>query len=208
MDTIVNSVMNLSHPTVSLISSLTGYVLEVLAKTTRPLSGREVHRLVARESSHVGVQRVLDELAAQGLVIQQETGRAILNTLNREHILAPIVIELVALKDRIPAVIAQIVGEEAPDVDRAVLFGSIAAEDADSESDVDLLLVWPDDVDSRVRDAAGHDIGNRIEQLLGNPCRVLHYAAKEYAGLAEAAPDFAESIGAAHIELLNQEGAP
>lgn len=187
------------------MSSLTGYVLEVLAKTTRPLSGREVHRLVARESSHVGVQRVLNELAAQGLVIQQETGRTILNTLNRDHILAPMVIELVVVAERIPTALAQIVREEAADLEKAVLFGSIVRGDADSESDVDLLLVWPDDVDDRVRGNSGHDIGNRIEKLLGNPCQVLHYTATEYADLSQVAPHLAESIRVAHAELLDQE---
>lgn len=69
----------------SLISSLAGYFLEVLARTSRPLSGRQVSRLVARESSHVGVQKVLDELASQGIVDHQEYGSTILNTLNRDH---------------------------------------------------------------------------------------------------------------------------
>lgn len=199
--------MNPSHPTVSLISSLTGYVLEVLAKTTRPLSGREVHRLVARDSSHVGVQKVLDELAAQGIVVQHETGRTILNTLNREHILAPIVLELVAVADRIPAEIAHIVGEEAKDVDKAILFGSLARGEADSDSDVDLLLVWPEHIDDGVKDAAGRGVADRVEKLLGNPCRVLHYTIAEYANLEAAAPDLAESIRAAHIDLLNQTGS-
>lgn len=193
--------MNLSHPVVSLIPSLRGYVLEVLAKTTRPLSGREVHRLLARKASHVGVQRVLDDLAAEGLVIRQQAGKTVLNSLNREHILAPLVLDLVGVGQRIPKEVAVIVGEEAGEVEKAILFGSLVEGEADSESDVDLLLVWPDGTPDDTQAEAAHRICERVERLLGNPCRPLHYTAAEYAGLADTAPDLFESIAGASIDL-------
>jgi hypothetical protein len=201
--TIVDIAMNLSHPPLSIIPSLTGYVLEVLAETTRPLAGREVQRLLGRKASPQAVQRILDALAVHGVVIQQEAGQAILNSLNREHILYPVIQALGAVRQSVYSELQSIVHDEAPAVHKAVVFGSVLSRTATEHSDVDLLLVWPDGTPEVERDAAGEAIAQRVLTRFGNPCHPLHYAAAEFDQLAEVSPNLAQSIGDAHVDLFS-----
>lgn len=67
-----------------------------------------------------GVQNALDELARSGLVVQVRVGRAVVNTPNREHILAPLVEQAAGLRDVVLGKFASIICEEAP---RAVYAG-------------------------------------------------------------------------------------
>lgn len=60
--------MDLSHPLSTLAPGLEGAVLEVLARSTEPLSGRAVRRRLSREASQSGVQKALDRLYVSGLV--------------------------------------------------------------------------------------------------------------------------------------------
>lgn len=191
--------MNLRSPLSSLVPSLSGRVLEVLAGTSKPLSGREVMRLTHRKASQQGVQNVLDELAAHGLVTQTAAGSAVLNTLNRQHILAPYVLEIVNLRSELLRQIAAIVFAEAPAVHRAVLFGSMARGVANEESDIDIVLVW--DADSSERDRQD-GIAGRIHQLTGNECNLLHYSVNEFDRLPDRSPSLHASIIADGVDLL------
>lgn len=191
--------MNLGHPLSSLVPSLAGRVLEVLARTTRPLSGREVMRLIHRKASQQGVQNVLDELTAHGLVTQVTAGTAVLNTMNRDHILAPFILQIVELRSELLRRLVDIVAEEAPTAQRAILFGSLARGDANEESDIDIALVWNDDTTQRDRD---EDIAPRVYQLTGNECRLLHYTTSEFNRLPETSPSLYANIDAEGIDLL------
>lgn len=194
--------MNLGHPLSSLVTTLSGQVLEVLVNTSYPLSGREVTRLLRREASQQGVQNALDQLADHGLVEQVTAGGSILNTLNRSHILAPFIIGIVNLRGELIDQIATIVSEEAPEVRRALLFGSLARGSADKRSDIDIALVWPD---QESEDKAEENIASRIDKLTGNACNLLHYTTDEFDSLAERAPELYSAIGSEGIELI---GAP
>ncbi|MGH3715598.1 MAG: nucleotidyltransferase domain-containing protein [Micromonosporaceae bacterium] len=135
--------MDMSHPVTAVIPSLDGPVLETLAGTTRPLSGRQVHRLCG-VGSEAGVRNVLNRLVAHGLVDVTEAGGTHLYVLNREHLAAPAVESLSQLR---AALIERLRGEVsawrlAPA--QASLFGSTARGDGDVHSDVDLLLVRAD----------------------------------------------------------------
>ena len=187
--------MNLGHPLSTLIPTLAGSVLEVLAHTTQPLSGREVMRLLLRQASQQGVQNVLDELTAHGLVTQMAAGNSVLNSLNREHILAPFIIRIANLRSELLAGLATIVSEEASGASKAILFGSFARGDADEESDIDLMLVWDDEVPAE-------DVASRVYRLTGNPCRLLHYSISEFEALADRAPDLHAAVSSEGIDLL------
>lgn len=191
--------MNLGHPLSSLISTLSGQVLEVLANTTYPLSGRHVTRLLRRDASQQGVQNALDELASHGLVEQISAGGSILNTLNRDHILAPYIIDIVNLRDELIQRIAAIVSEEAPELRRAILFGSLARGSADEESDIDVALIWPDE---RSREGTEENIAGRVAQLTGNACNLLHYTAEEFNAIAERTPPLHAAIESEGIDLI------
>lgn len=196
--------MNLSHPLSSLIPTLAGPVLEVLAHTTQPLAGREVLRLMSREASQQGVQNVLDELATHGLVTQMAAGNSVLNTLNREHILASFIIEIANLRSELLAELAAIVNEEAPGAARAILFGSLARGGADDESDIDLVLVWDDELLAEGTFPL-EDISSRVYQLTGNPCRILTYTVSEFEALPDKAPELYSALSSDGIDLLGTE---
>jgi len=191
--------VNLGHPLSSLIPTLAGPVLEVLANTTRPLSGREVMRLLPREASQQGVQNALDELAAHGLLTQMAAGNSVLNTLNREHILAPFIVRIANLRNELLAELATIVAEEAPRASRAILFGSVARGDADEESDIDLMLIWDDAVPEEETE---EDIASRVHRLTGNTCRLLYYTTSEFEALPDRAPDLYSAVSSEGIDLL------
>ena len=191
--------VNLGRPLSSLVTTLSGAVLEVLVNTTYPLSGRHVMRLLRRVASQQGVQNALDELAAHGLVSQIGAGSSVLNTLNREHILAPFIIEIVNLRSELITRLAAIVSEEAPAARQAILFGSMARGDADEQSDIDIILVWDDEATEEESD---EHIASRVLELTGNECRLLHYTTGEFEALPDRAPDLFASFSSEGIDLI------
>lgn len=194
--------MDLTHPIRALAPGLTGAVLEVLAQASHPLTGRAVQRLVSRPASQAGVQGALNRLVDTGLVRQTRAGRALLHRLNRDHALAPAVIEVVRLADTMPDRIAEAVRAQVPGVSRAVLFGSVARREARAESDVDLLLIWPDHIDEDSRWSGSLAIADRVEQLTGNTCLPMVHTESTYEQVSETAPRFARSLAQDAIDLL------
>ena len=86
--------MDVARPLTVLVPSLDGPVLEALARTSRPVTGREAHRL-AGAGSESGVRLVLARLVEHGLVNATQAGKATLYVANREHIAWPLVEGLV-----------------------------------------------------------------------------------------------------------------
>jgi predicted nucleotidyltransferase len=92
----------------------------------------------------------LERLTRQGLVRRFEIPPALAHTLNRDHLAAPAV-EIIAeirikLIDRLTESLS---GWQIAPV-HASMFGSAARGDGDTESDIDLLIVRPSDVDLEV----------------------------------------------------------
>jgi predicted nucleotidyltransferase len=161
--------MDLSQPYTVICPSLEGPVLDVLAHTTRPLTGREVARLASRGSER-GVRLVLHRLVANGLVSAQEAGSASLFVLNREHVAAGIVEGLVRLRAELIERIRQEVEGWSSRPVHVSVFGSAARADGHRESDIDLLIVRPEDVeedDPQWREQL-HRLAERIERWSGN----------------------------------------
>jgi predicted nucleotidyltransferase len=138
--------MDLARPYTAICPTLDSGALSVLAGTTRPLTGREVARLVGRPS-HSGVLDVLNRLAEHGLVDREEAGRAFLFTLNREHLAAPAVEVLAQMREALLERLHDAVESwEIPPV-HVSLFGSGARGEGDTKSDIDLFVVRPKGVD-------------------------------------------------------------
>ena len=154
-------------------------------------------------ASPQGVQNALDELARAGLVIQERIGRAVVNTLNREHILAPLIESAVGLRDVIIRKVTTIIREEAPRATRALLFGSVARGEDTAASDVDLAIVWPDDVDVDERDVS--KISARVTALTGNVCEPFVMSETEFQQIERTAPALATPLKTDAISLLEGE---
>lgn len=139
--------MDLSDPAAAVVPSLDGAVLAVLARTTKPLTGREIHRLAGRGSQH-GIQRLLHRMDEHGLVDVVRAGPANLYTLNRDHVAAEAVVALAALRARLFQRIRENLESWPTPPVAAAIFGSAARGDGTAESDIDVFVVRPDGVDA------------------------------------------------------------
>jgi hypothetical protein len=137
--------MDVAHPYAAITGSLEGEVLAVLAGTTKPLTGRQVARM-ARRGSDRGIRLALNRLAEHGLVDTVDAPPAVLYTLNREHIAAPVALALVDLKGALLVRLRDAIAAWEIPPAHASLFGSAARGDGDTESDIDLFILRPAEV--------------------------------------------------------------
>lgn len=182
--------MDVAKPHTAICPTLDSGVLSVLAGTTRPLTGREVARLVGR-NSHSGVLDVLHRLAEHGLVDRQEAGSALLYTLNRDHLAAPAVSVLAGIRGELLDRLRETIRGWELQPHHASLFGSVARRDGDVDSDIDLFIVRPNklsDEDRRWRDQID-ELAASVQRWTGNR-----------AGIAEVAKE--------EIDRLSQDEAP
>jgi predicted nucleotidyltransferase len=203
-------IMNVARPYTAICPTLDSEVLAVLAGTTRPLTGREVARLAGR-TSHRGVAEVLSRLVEHGLVERQEAGRALLFTLNREHLAAPAVEILAGMRAELLRRIRELVGTWEIAATHVSIFGSTARRDGGTQSDIDVFVVRPDAVsedDPQWRQQLD-DLAESIERWTGNKASIAEAAADEIGGIREEGrPIVAElrsdaiSVGGADILAL------
>ena len=186
--------MNVTSPYTVIGPTLDTEVLAVLAGTTRPLTGRQVMRLTGR-TSHGGVLDALNRLTEHGLVDRQEAGRALLFTLNREHLAVPAVDVLVGMRSELFRRIRQAVGEWELAPVHVSIFGSTARGDGDTTSDIDLFIVRPSGVEQEnQRWRAQLDaLAQQIQRWTGN-----------HAGIAEASEDELEHLRTTQPPIVSE----
>lgn len=169
------------HPVQAVVPGAQGRVLAVLAETTAPLNLSTLARLAG--VSVAQASRVMPGLVELGLVERREIPPSSQFRLIRENVAAQAIIELARSRE---AALSQI-GSSAADFPippvSVIVFGSIARGDADRESDLDVIVVRPDDVDDdddawataieRWRSAAQAIAGNTVEVL-----EVTHHEAR------------------------------
>jgi hypothetical protein len=176
--------MDLGAPHTAICPTLDSGVLAVLARTTHPLTGREVARLVGRPS-HRGVLDVLSRLTDQGLVDREEAGRAFLFMLNREHLAAPAVEVLANLRTELTSRLSTEISGWHPRPVHVSLFGSAARGGGDIHSDIDLLVIRPENIPAE--DPAWEEqrdrLGVRIRRWTGNHAGVAEVTEKELIAL-------------------------
>lgn len=180
------SAMDVARPYAALVPTLDGDVVTVLAGTTRPLTGREVARLTGRRA-HSGVLEVLGRLTEQGLVDRQEAGRALLYTLNRDHLAAPAAAVLADMRPELYRRMARTIEEWPVPAVHASVFGSTARGDGDAASDIDLLILRSQEVSAE--DEAWRtqidDLAARIRRWTGNRASIAEVGESELCELAQ-----------------------
>jgi predicted nucleotidyltransferase len=199
--------MDVSRPHAAVIGgALEGEVLSVLAGTTRPLTGRQIARLASHGSDR-GLRLALNRLAEQGLVDTVEAPPAVLYSLNRDHIAAPIAIQLADLRSELFRRLRTAIGEwQVPPV-HASIFGSTARGDGDASSDIDLLVVRPDSVDSEDpawRDQL-HELAVAIERWTGNHASISEVDDEELLGLASERRPIVDELEQAAITVAGPD---
>jgi predicted nucleotidyltransferase len=181
--------MDVARPYNVICPTLDSGVLAVLAGTTRPLTGREIARLLSRPS-HSGVLDALNRLTEHGLVDREEAGRAFLYTLNREHLAAPAVDVLAHLRNELLKRLRDTIDSWDIVPAHASLFGSVARGEGDTSSDIDLFIVRPRSVgseDSRWREQLDL-LARQVQRWTGNRAGVAEVGQEAIPRLREEQP--------------------
>jgi predicted nucleotidyltransferase len=152
--------LDVAVPIVSVVPSLHGPVLAVLARTRAPLRQAEIHRLAAA-GSYSGVRKVLLQLVEHGVVEEVPGGFR----LNRDHVAADAIVQLASLHGVLVERLRQWAAGHAG-IQFVGLFGSIARRDGDESSDIDVLIVA--DLPSEDRSAMRDELTDLLVRWTGN----------------------------------------
>ena len=197
--------MDVSKPFTAISSSVDADVLVVLAGSTKPRSGRELARRAGR--SNTGVQHVLDRLVEHGLVNREEVGRTFLYELNRDHLLAPTVEQMAGARTELIRRLREAIGAWEPAPVHASLFGSAARGDGDTNSDIDLLIVRPADLDPE--DANWRDqldeLADSVRRWTGNNAGIAEVSEGELPRLRKDRPPVVEEVSEDAVDLAGED---
>jgi predicted nucleotidyltransferase len=187
--------MDVSRAYSAVAPTVEGDVLMVLAGTTQPLSGRRVARL-AQRGSVAAVAKALDRLVRQGVVLRQEAPPALLYTLNRQHVAAPAVELLALIRIELLERLRQAFSTWGVPPVHASLFGSAARGDGDLDSDIDIFVVRPSDVDAEDTswDAQLRDIGDGVLAWTGNRAGVIDFAERDIGQMRDGNPPVLQEL--------------
>ena len=100
----------------------------------------------------------------------------------------------------LPQQIALAVQRHADGLSRAILFGSVTRGDEGPESDVDLLLVWPDNPDEDTRWDRSMRIARIVYAVTDRVCIPLICTDREYEGIS---PAFSTSLQRDGVDMLS-----
>ena len=196
--------MDVAQPYAAVIPTLEGDVLVALARTTRPLTGSEVAGLV-RRGTRPGVQKALHRLVAQGLVDSQEAGRrAVLYTLNRDHLAYPAVEILASLRSELFNRLRETITGWEIQPAYAAVFGSAARGDGDTRSDIDLFVVRLAGVDENepVWRRQLDEVAGMVRRWTGNRLAVSEIAKSEIARLKRERPAVIDELERDAVVLI------
>lgn len=163
--------MNVASPISSVVPSLDGPILEVLAGSAVPLSLSEVHRRASRGTPS-GARLVLHRLVTEGVVLGVPGGYL----LNREHVAADAIEALVTMRARFLSRLRTEVASWSYQADLVGIFGSFARRDGDSASDIDIVIVGEERCPDDVLDELAHHVvtwtGNRAQVVAVTPAEL------------------------------------
>jgi len=171
--------MDLSDPISVVIPSLEGQVLRVLAHTTTPLSGSRIAELVTT-GSNPGIRTALGRLVHHGTVLGRRSGPSILYTANRDHLTWPTIEHAVQAADTLLDTLQERIADLArahlgqPEAQRTTLalFGSVARATSTLDSDIDIVAVFPDNIDAHTTEQFVDAVTAGVERWTGNSCNV------------------------------------
>jgi len=198
--------VDVARPHAAVSPGIEGEALVVLARTTAPLTGRQIARLVRRGTS-ASVSAALDRLVRQGLVNREHAGSAYLHTLNREHVAAQIAELMAGLRSELVRRLRDTLKGWEPEPFHASMFGSAARGDGDSESDIDLLIIRPSHIDeenSVWREQIDH-LSQAVYSWTGNHAGIIEVTEGDLATSSGAA---ARIVGELEADGIDLAGVP
>ncbi|MDR1117728.1 MAG: hypothetical protein LBL01_00305, partial [Bifidobacteriaceae bacterium] len=115
--------MDLAAPLSTIAPGLEGAALTALAGAEAAMSATQIQRVAARGSRY-GLVLALERLAGHGIVAAIPAARGSLYRLNRDHVLAPVVVAAVRAGAEVDRRLAEAVAALAPPPAGAALYGS------------------------------------------------------------------------------------
>lgn len=173
--------MDFVRPIEAVVPGAQGRVLAVLAETTADLNLRTIAQLAG--VSQAQASRVLPGLVELGIVERREVPPASLFRLVPEHVAARCLLHLARSFDFVLGEAGRLAGTLPRPPLSVIAFGSFARREAGPDSDIDLVVVRPTDIDED-DDAWAESIeGWRrdVRRLTGNQVEVLEVSDDEAA---------------------------
>lgn len=166
-------VVDFLNPISAVIPGARGRVLEVLTGTTAELSVRAIARLAG--VSPAQASRVLPELVDLGLVERREVPPSSQFRLVRTNVASRLLIELSQSRHSALGQIGGAAAALAPPPLSVIVFGSFARGEADADSDLDVVVVRPDQVADDDDEWSASIEGWRQEAraIAGNPVEIV-----------------------------------
>ena len=182
-------------------------VLRLLARTRSAHTGRELARLIGQ--SHNSTRFALEELERNGLIVKQQAGRSNLYSLDEDNILMRDIL-LPAFKlegrllDEVAMILSREIGDQLLDI---ILFGSIAKAEESSRSDMDLVLVFKDEVNLKDIEDTVAEASLLIAKMFGNQVSPIIVTKAEFERKKKAGQGLWKEITKTGISLFNNLSA-
>jgi predicted nucleotidyltransferase len=193
--------VDVSRPIGDIVPGPRGMLLAALVQLETPVTVRALARHAG--ISPQGALRLVNELSHSGLVLTQPAGRALLVSLNRDHLAAEPLLALASLRGRlVQRLTAELEGW--PQLAGAWLFGSMARGDGGPDSDIDLLLVAEatvDDEDWVERTAA---LTGQVRSWTGNRVHLVEQTRSSFVRLVKRRNPLVTSLRADGIPLTRR----
>ena len=173
--------MDFVRPIEAVVPGAQGRVLAVLAETTAELNLRTIAQLAG--ISQAQASRLLPDLVALGVVERREVPPASLFRLVPEHVASQVLLALARSTDTVLDEMGRLVEALPQRPVSVIVFGSFARREAVVDSDIDVVVVRPAevDVDDDAWSASIETWRRDVRLLTGNPVEVLEVSADEAA---------------------------
>lgn len=171
--------MDFVRPIEAIVPGAQGRVLAVLAETTAELNLRTIAKLA--DVSIAQASRVLPGLVELGVVERREVPPSSLFRLVPEHIASQTLLALARSTDTVLDEIGHMAGALPHPPASVIVFGSFARGQAGRDSDVDIVVVRPTEIDED-DDGWAESLEawrRNVERVTGNPVEVLKVSAEE-----------------------------
>lgn len=178
--------MQLSNPGGGLLDETEAALFLALARTPEGVSGRRAVSLAGIRTLSRG-QRALSHLAELGLLSTRHIGNTVLYSVNRSHVLWETVESALAAPARMQQILGETVLVNGGDRVTAAVFGSTARGESSRESDLDIALVFPADLDVETRIKVLDAVSERLEAATGNAVQIVSLIDSELRQMVKAA---------------------
>lgn len=176
--------MDFVRPIEAIVPGAQGRVLSVLAETTAALNLRTIAELSG--VSQAQASRLLPRLVEIGVVERSEVPPSSLFRLVPEHVASRALLALARATTTVNEEISRLAAALPRPPISVIAFGSFARQEADADSDIDVVVVRPPEIDED-DDAWAASIASwrhDVRRLTGNPVDVLEVSADEAAARA------------------------